>query len=122
MIIDNTGKPVFFVMGSHQTVWGDRSPVVSVEDRDDDGSFDFLNYYASVAGTTDSIEIMDRDLDGQPDIRVRYSSDGSHLTWLWVENGWYEIGQGQSVVLVDGVETPYEVSNGKFLFVEREAP
>ena len=118
VVLHGTDDPVLYVLGSRNTLWGEGRPIVSIDDQDDDGSFDFLTYFVRRKGSPDELEVMDRNLDGQPDARVEHRAGEGHLMWLWVENGWYEKVNGKRLVLVNEIETPYESSDGTFVFGE----
>jgi len=120
MVLRGTTEGVLYVMGTSYSIWEDNRPVVTVDDNDNDGSFDSLTYSIYYEGFADELQIVDQNLDGQPDYRARFRAGEDVAMWLWVEDGWYEKVKGGRLVLVNGVETPYERSNGHFVFSRKD--
>jgi hypothetical protein len=116
LVLQNTGEAILNVLGEAHSLWEDKHPIVTVDDKDKDGAVDYLTYSIYLNGFDDELQVMDINYDGQPDIRIRRRAGRDKLVWLWVENGWYEKIADRRYVLVNGVETPYELSDGALVF------
>jgi hypothetical protein len=116
MVLRGTNDAVLYIMGSSRCLWEDMRPIVCVEDQDNDGAVDQLYYSIYKDGFADELQVVDQDFDGQADSRFRIRTGEDVVIWLWVEDGWYEKVKGGRLVLVNGAETPYRLSNGKYVF------
>lgn len=117
---DMEPQPIFFFAGRGHSIWEDGRPVVSLDDRDEDGKFDSLSYSIYYEGFRDMLEVIDSDLDGQADFKFTTGPDKRY--WKWYEARWHEVriftAPEPQQILIDGKWIPYDVVDGKLVLLE----
>ena len=106
------------------SLFEDDRPLLHLDDKDNDGSYDWLNYDVYNTGSSDYISVLDGDLDGQADSRTEHIKGEKPRAWLWFEGAWRPIkwldAPNPNQILVDGVWRRYERVDGVLALMDDE--
>ena len=111
------GKPFLSASGGKQTIWNGAS-AVTAEDKNSDGSVDFLSYDTSSKGKRITTVLVDRNLDGELDSKLIMPSGAEPEMWSLIEGKWYQRVKGAESpqVLVDGIPRKCKEIDGLYVF------
>lgn len=106
---------------SYQGVGPDRVSseiFLNVQDRDDDGYFDQLSYSVLDSSGKAIFNVIDWDMDGQPDTRVPLNDNGK--SQIWVEGAWYDLHIENKMrwVQKNGKRKQVDFTNKKWRYVD----
>ena len=97
-------------------------PFLLLDDKDEDGTFDWLDYEVPLADLDSSVSVIDRNLDGQADSRYHRIAGEKTKAWMWFDGAWRPLqwlnAPEPNRMLVDGVWRRYELVNGELVLLD----
>lgn len=97
-------------------------PFLSLDDKDRDGAFDWLDYEVQLKDSSGSMSVIDRDLDGQADSRFKHVAGEKTDAWLWFDGAWRPLrwlnAPEPNRILVDDVWRRYQRVDGQLVLLD----